>query len=57
MLARAYTRPVATAEGPLKDSDEVPDELTHLRRMVAEFPPLDNRATARLLVELVRSAG
>lgn len=36
----------------MKDSDEVPDELTHLRRMVAEFPPLDNRATARLLAEV-----
>lgn len=52
MLARAYTRPVATAKGPLKDPDEVPDELAHLQRMVAEFPALDSRATARLLSEV-----
>ena len=52
MLARAYTRLVATAKGPLHEPDEAPDELTHLQRMVAEFPPLDNRATARLLSEV-----
>ena len=43
---------MATAKGPLKDPDEVPDELARLQQLVAEFPPLDEKATARLLTEV-----
>lgn len=50
--APAYTRSVATAKGPLTKPGEVPDELAHVQQMVAQFPPLASRDTARLLSEV-----